>query len=199
MRQEQSELKAILTEEQRHITDDIKAISTYALSVGKEAKAAMSEEQEHITESMKAFVVNAGKHSTELKAILLKGRKQMTKDMEGIITAAGRTIAAQNQNLRSGVSESVSEVNRLRNQALQLGTELGQFDEIIESNRWLKGLRTLVKGDEEIEPDQVRVIGITVMQALLTWLDRHSQDSGVPFSLRSTVTNLISGFEKWKV
>ncbi|MFC1956180.1 hypothetical protein ACFLWZ_06680, partial [Chloroflexota bacterium] len=199
LRQEQSELKAILSEERRHITDNIEAISTSALTTLAEMGAVMSGERRHITKSIKAINTTAENTGTELKAILLEQRKHITKDINNIITAAGRTIAEQNQNLRSGVNESVSEVNRLRNHALQLGKELEQFNELIESNKWLKSFQALVKGDEKIEPDQVRVIGTIVMQALLTWLDRHSQDSGATWLLRPSIVTLISGFEKWNV
>ena len=199
MRQEQSELKAILAEEQRHITNNIEAISTSALSTLAELKAAMSEERRHIFKSMKAINVTAGKHNTELKTILLNARKQTKKDMESIITAAESTIAEQNQNLRSGVIESVSEVNRLRNQALKLGNELGQFNEMIESNKWLKGLYAMVEGDEEIELSQVRVIGITVIRAMLNSLDHCEQGDVPPLLLRQYIVNLMGELERWKV
>ena len=95
--------------------------------------------------------------------------------------------------------ESTVEVKKLRDDALRLGRELGQFNEMIESNKWLKGLQALAKGDEEVDPNQVRVIGITVMQAMLIWLDRHAQDSGVPYILRLSITSLIGEFERWKL
>ena len=70
---------------------------------------------------------------------------------------------------------------------------------MIESNKWLKGLQTLVKGDEEVEPDQVRVIGITIMQAILSWLNQRSEDSSIPYSLRLSISNLIGELEKWRL
>ena len=68
---------------------------------------------------------------------------------------------------------------------------------MIESNKWLKGLLALVKGDE-VEPEQVRGIGITVLHAMITWLVRHSQDSGIPWLLRSSISTLIGELERWK-
>jgi len=107
-------------------------------------------------------------------------------------------ITQLKQDLRASVRGSVIEVNKLKNQALQLGKELGQFNEMIESNKWLKGLQALAKGDDEVEPEQVRVIGITVSHAMITWLDHHSQDSGIPWLLRSSISNLIGELERWK-
>jgi len=136
---------------------------------------------------------------SSLKAALLEERRHITKDIKAINTVAESTITKLKQNLSTGVRESIIEVNKLRNQALRLGRELGQFNEMIESNKWLKGLQALAKGDEEVEPDQVRVIGITVMQAILSWLDHHYQDSIAPFMLRSSIINLIGELERWKL
>jgi len=134
-----------------------------------------------------------------LRAALLEERRHATKDIKAINTVAESTITKLKQDLSSGISESVTEVNKLRDQALRLGEELGQFNEMIESNKWLKGLQSLVKGDKEVEPCQVRVIGITVLQAMLSWLDHHTQDSGIPWLLRPSISNLIGELERWKL
>ena len=170
LRQERSELKAVLSEERRHITNNIVAINRIAENTIAELEAAISEERRHIT-----------------------------KDFEAIITTAENTITELKQDLSSGIDESIAEVNKLRDRTLQLGKQLGQFNEMIESNKWLKGLQALAKGDEEVEPDQVRVILITVIKAVLVWLDRHTQGSNVPWMLRPTITNLIGILEEWKV
>ncbi len=169
LRQERSELKAVLSEERRHITNNIVAINRIAENTIAELETAISEERRHIT-----------------------------KDFEAINLSAVSTISKLKQDLTDGIQGSVIEISKLKNQTLQLGKELGQFNEMIESNKWLKGLQTLVKGDEEVEPSQVRVIGTTVMQAMLTWLDHYTQDSGVPWLLRPSITNLIGEFERWK-
>jgi len=169
LRQERSELKAVLLEEQRHITNNIVAINRIAENTIAELEAAISEERRHIT-----------------------------KDFEAIITAAENTITELNQNLRSGVGESVSEVNKLRDQALELGKELGQFQEAIESSKWLKGLQSLLRDDEEVELSQVRVLGMTVLRSIQSRLDQAYKDSGSQSLLRSSTCNLIGEFERWK-
>lgn len=135
---------------------------------------------------------------SSLRADLLEERRHITKDIESINTIAERTITKLKQDLSSGIRESGNEVNNLRDQALQLGIELGQFSEMIESNRWIKGLQALTKTDGEVEPDQVRVIGLTVMRTIRTWLDRHSQDSGAQWLIRISISNSIDELERWK-
>ena len=82
---------------------------------------------------------------------------------------------------------------------MELGKELGQYNEIIESNKWLKGLQALAKGDEEVEPEQVRVILMTVTKAALSWLDLHTEDTSVFWRIRPTVNQLSGNLEQWKV
>jgi len=118
--------------------------------------------------------------------------------MKVINTIARNTIAEFKRDIGSVVGVSIVEVNKLSNQALQLGKELGQYNEMIESNKWLKGLLALVKGDE-VDSEQVRGIGTTVLHAMITWLDRHSQDNSIPLLLRSSITSLNGELERWKV
>jgi len=136
---------------------------------------------------------------SSLRAAQLEEQRYLTKDIKSINTIAKSTITKLKQDLSTGVRESVIEVNKLKNQALRLGRELGQLNKMIELNKWLKGLQALAKGDEEVEPCQVRVIGITVLQAMLTWLDHHSRDSSIPWLLRSSISSLIGELERWKV
>ncbi len=169
LQQERSGLTAVLTEEERYITKSIKAINTTAENA-----------------------------AAKLEAVILEEREQIRKVFEDINTAAGRTITELNQNLRSAIDESVSEVNRLSDRTLEVGKDLGRYNEIIESNKWLKGLQALVKGDKEVEPDQVRVIGITVMEASLSWVKHYYQDKTAPLMLRPMISNLVDELEKWK-
>jgi len=135
---------------------------------------------------------------SSLRAALLEERRHIVKDIKAINTTAISMITKLEQDLGTGVRESIIEVNKLKDQALRLGKELGQFNEMVESNKWLKGLQAMIKGEEEVEPCQVRVIGITVMKAMLTWLDHHYQGSIAPFMLRSSISNLIGELERWK-
>ncbi len=88
---------------------------------------------------------------SNLEATLSEERRHIIKDIKAIKTAADNTISKLKQDLAAGVRESVIEVSNLKNQALQLGKELGQFDEMIESNKWLKGLQALVKGNKKVD------------------------------------------------
>ena len=125
-------------------------------------------------------------------------RRHVVTDIKAINTAARSTIAKLKRDLDSGIRESITEVNKLRDQALQVGKELGQLNEMIESNKWLRDLRALIKGDEAVDPSQVRVLGITVLQGILSWLDQGHEDKDSPYLLRVSISNLVGELERWK-
>ena len=169
LRQERSELKAVLSEERRHITNNIVAINRIAENTIAELEAAILEERRHIT-----------------------------KGFEAINLSVVSTITKLKQDLAAGVRGSVIEVNKLRDRALELGKELGQFQEAIESSKWLKGLQSLLRDDEEVELSQVRVLGMTVLRCIQSRLDQAYKDSGSQSFLRASINNLIGGLEGWK-
>ncbi|MFC1861251.1 hypothetical protein ACFLYL_03120 [Chloroflexota bacterium] len=135
---------------------------------------------------------------SSLEASLLEEQRHISQDMKAINTTARNAVTKLKQDLSSGIRESVTEMNNLRDQALQLGSQLGQLREIIESNQWLKSFQTLLKGEEAVDLSQVRMVGITVLRGILSWLDRYYEDSSSQYWLRHSISNLIGELEKWK-
>jgi len=133
---------------------------------------------------------------SSLRAAQLEEQRYLTKDIKSINTIARNTIVEFKRDIESVVGVSIVEVNKLSDQALQLGKELGQYNEMIESNKWLKGLLALVK-DDEVEPEKVRVIGITVLRSILSWMKHYYENSNSPWWLVS-ISNLIGELERWK-
>lgn len=136
---------------------------------------------------------------SSLRAALTEERKRITKEVGAISTMAQNMVAELRQNLGNGVSESLAEVDRVKNRALELGKELGQFEGIIESNNWLKGLLALVKGDDAINANQTRVIGLTVLRGISTYLNRNFGSSGSSYPLKTSITSAVTELERWKV
>ncbi len=61
-----------------------------------------------------------------MRAVLLKERRRVVMDIKVINKVARSTISKLKQDLGSGMRESITEINGLRNQALRLGKELGR-------------------------------------------------------------------------
>ncbi len=128
---------------------------------------------------------------------MLEERKHIITDIKGINAVAKVAIAQLKEDLSAGIRESTAEVNKLGDQALEIGKDLGRFDETVESNQWLITLKGLVKGDS-IDPSEVRQIGIMVLRGIQTYLETDNSDYGSPSLLKLEIDSLIKEFMRWK-
>jgi cell division septum initiation protein DivIVA len=134
---------------------------------------------------------------SSLRASLLEERRHIITDIKGINAVAKVAIAQLKEDLSAGIRESTAEVNKLGDQALEIGKELGRFDETVKSNQWLITLKGLVKGGS-IDPSEVRQIGILVLRGIQTCLATDNSDYGSPSLLELEIENLIKEFMRWK-
>ena len=103
------------------------------------------------------------------------------------------------EELHRGHNEALVEVRRLRDEALELGIEIGQYKETVQSNQWLSDLLALVRGEGVVEDKQVRAIVLLVLRGALAWL-KYDEAKNLRFAtLRLAVGNLISELERWEV
>ena len=116
-----------------------------------------------------------------------------------MVLLAKDTIAELKRNLGDGVDEALLEVQRVRNQALELGKELGHFEAVVQSNRWLQELLALVKGDDNISSAQARVIALAVLRGMSAWLNQHPGDIGSSQLLTAKISAAVEELERWKV
>ncbi|MFC1914790.1 hypothetical protein ACFLWK_00845, partial [Chloroflexota bacterium] len=134
---------------------------------------------------------------SSLRASLLEERRHIITGIKGINAVAKVAIAQLKEDLSAGIRESTAEVNKLGDQALEIGKELGRFDETVKSNQWLITLNCLVKGDS-IDPSEVSRIGIMVLRGMQTCLETDTSDYGSPPLLKLQIDNLINELVQWK-
>jgi uncharacterized phage infection (PIP) family protein YhgE len=148
--------------------------------------------------NLKVVVESLKQEKTNLEASIKNTREKVSREIAKIIPAARDTIKQLEGELRHGHDEALAEVQRLRDGALQLGIEVGQYKETLQSNQWLSDLLALVRGEEGIEGKRVRPIFLLVLRGALAWL-KQNQASDLRFSTLSlTVGNLIGELERWK-
>ena len=121
----------------------------------------------------------------------------MSREIAKIIPLAHNAIAKLGKDLQHGNDEALAEIRWLRDEAVDVGKEVGRCEGILQSSQWLNELLALVRGEEEIEGKRVRIIVLSVVRALHIWLKRQLSLSYT--LLPVTVENLISELERWKV
>jgi len=144
-----------------------------------------------------AVVDSLKQEKTNLEASIKEMREKVSREIAKIIPFAQDTIDKLGEELRRGNDEALAEVRRLRDEAMEVGKDVGRYEGILKSCEWLDELLALVRGEENVEGKRVRIIALLVVRALHTWLKR--RDSLSFTFLPHTVENLISELEQWKV
>jgi predicted nucleic acid-binding Zn-ribbon protein len=148
-------------------------------------------------ESIRASVDSLKQEKTNLEASIKEMREKVSREIAKIIPLAQDTIGKLGKELQHGNDEALAEIRRLRDEAVDVGKEVGRYEGILQVSEWLNELMALVRGEENIEGNRVRIIVLSVLRALHIWLKHQGSLSYT--LLPVTVENLISELERWKV
>jgi transposase len=150
-------------------------------------------------ETTRAVVDSLKQEKANLEASIKETREQVSREIAKIMPVARDTINQLVEELRRGFKEAVAEVRQLREEALEVGKEVGQYEGILEVNQWLNELMALIRGEESVEGKRVRVIALSVIRGMAVWLKRHSSESLTLSSLLSATDKLVRELEQWKL
>lgn len=133
-----------------------------------------------------------------LKAGVEEAKKHITDDLDTIHIGAQEAMANLKEALLAGMQESLQQVASLKDKALELGTELGKLEGLIDSSKWLKALDALIKGEDSASsPSQIRVIAVTVTRALSNWLSSRYKDDPHASAVQLSMSQAASRLEDW--
>ncbi len=91
------------------------------------------------------------------------------------------------------------EVRRLRDEALEVGSEVGRCQGILQASEWLNDLSAFIRGAEGITGNQVRILVLPVVRGLGIWLKRQHSYSLQYTGLSLTAERLINDLEAWEI
>jgi len=149
------------------------------------------EEAKQESETIKAVVSGLKQEKTSLEASIKETREKVSREIAKIIPVASDAINRLVDELRRGHNEALVEVRRLRDETLEVGKEVGRYEQMLQANQWLNELLALVQGDESIKGKRVRVIVLSVLRSAQAWL-KHNEAHNLGFSSLSFATgNLI--------
>ena len=148
-------------------------------------------------ETARAAVSSLQQEKTNLEESIKEMREKVMREIAKIVPLAQDAITKFSKDLRRGNDEALAEMQRLKDEAMEVGRNVGQYEGILKSSEWLNELLALVRGEENLEGKRVRIIALLVVRALHIWLKR--QHSLSLTLLPVTVENLVSELEQWKV
>ncbi len=162
----------------------------------KHQQAIASAQEER--ESLKATIVDLKQQKGALEASIKATRAKVSEEMSKIVPAAKDMVSRFAMELRHGNDEALEAVRQLRDQAMEIGKEIGRYEGIIETNYWLAELLSLVRGEESLEAKQVRAILLLVLRGTQPWMKRNQAKMGFS-TLSHTTELLIEKLEQWQV
>jgi chromosome segregation ATPase len=149
--------------------------------------------------SLQAVVTNLKHEQAGLEANIRNTREKVGKEIEKIVPVARDAINSLVGELRHGNEEVRAEVKRLKDEAIEVGKEIGRYHAVVEANQWLSDLASLMRGEEGLDGKQVRIVTLAVLRGLSVWA-KHNQTNNLGFVTRSLyLDSLIKELEEWKV
>jgi transposase len=145
----------------------------------------------------RAVVGNLEQQKTSLEASIKEMTSNVMREIARIVPFAQDAVIKFGEDLRHGNDEALAEVHRLRDEAVEVGREIGRYEGILKSCEWLDELLTLVQGKENIADERVKVIALLVVRAIHTWMKR--QESISYTLLQHTLETFIDQLERWQV
>ncbi|MBM2831824.1 MAG: hypothetical protein HW414_876 [Dehalococcoidia bacterium] len=149
-------------------------------------------------ESLKVAVTNTQQEKVNLEVSIKAMTDGVSQKIAEIIPIATGTVKQLVQELQDGRNEALGEVRQLRDEAIEVGKEVGQYQGILQVNQWVNDLLALVRGEENAEAQRVRVISLSVLRGIAGWLKQHSANSIIIESLSLATDKLIRELEQWQ-
>jgi uncharacterized coiled-coil DUF342 family protein len=150
-------------------------------------------------ETLKIVVAALKQEKGGLEASIKEIKDTVCREMTKIVPITRDTINKLVEEVRHGRSEALTEVNRLKDDALEVGKEIGRFEGILQTNQWLSELPALVRGEESVTGKSVRVIILLILRGTAAWIKNNGADTVSLPMWSYTLDNLIKELEQWKV
>lgn len=153
-------------------------------------------QQEQAT--LESLIKRLRQEQARLHAAISEEQKFVRKETRAIATIVRDATTELKRELKNSMAESLAEVGDLRNQALELGKELGRFEATIEANQWLQTLVALVKRDGSTTAKDARAVGLAVLRGMKGWMEQNQSQVSLPSGLTMRLNSIIEDLERWK-
>lgn len=148
-------------------------------------------------ESLKAATATLEQQKAVLEASIKTTRDRVVEEIGKIVPAARETISRLAKELQLGNEAVLADVRHLKDQALEVGKEIGRYEGVVKVNQWLLELLSLAHGEEDLEAQRVRTIMLQVLRGGQSWMKRIKAKTGLMTPTYAT-ERLIEELEQWQ-
>ncbi len=160
----------------------------------QQAVGSAKEERENI----KATTVDLKQQKAALEGGIKATREKVSEEIATIVPLAKTMLGRFAAELQNGNTEMLDVVRRLKDQALEVGMEMGRYEDIVQTNQWLVDLLSVAQGKDGLEAKQVRAILLLILRGVQPWIKRNQAKAGFS-TLPRTITALIRELEQLQV
>ena len=164
----------------------------------KKQQEALTSGKNEIKE-LKATIGALTEQKTAMEASFAVTRDKISQEIAKIVPVTKEMLSAFNGELQRGGDEILGTMQHVKDQTFDIGKEVGRYEGIVEANHWLVDLFALMKGDENLNPTQVRAILLPVIRGAQPWMKRNQEKTGMNTSISQTLTLLVGELEQWQV
>ena len=122
----------------------------------------------------------------------------VSEEIKKIVPHAKETIKQLTGELQRGTDAAIGVVQQVKDQAFEVGQEVGRCRDIIESNQWVGDLVSLTRGDDNLEAKRVRAVLMLVMRGAQPWMKQHEAQLKLT-TLKGSTDLVLLDLEKWQV
>ncbi len=163
----------------------------------KETNQAIDKRKGEIV-SLEAILDNLQQQKQNLEACIKEITTSVRLEIEHIVPVAQDTVKQITEDLKSGCAEALSEVYRLKEESIQVGQDIGQYEGVLKESEWVKRLATLLYGGDNIGATDVRAIALLVNSGITAWLAQHGAKSPTTQLLALTSGEYVRKLEEWE-
>jgi chromosome segregation ATPase len=150
-------------------------------------------------EALEHALQQLGDQQTALRKSISEEEKHIREEMEAITGIATGAVEKLVQDLGASVADAQLEMEKLRDASIELGQEMGKTEATIQANEWIRDLFALVNRDGTADASRIRVVTLSLMRSVNSWLDENQKDIEVPFWFRTQVNSMIRELVQWQV
>ena len=124
--------------------------------------------------------------------------KQVRRKIRSIGNLLDGSAEALVKKWKTDMDQACHEMAGLTTQATELGRQMGRIEGLLESNKWLGVLLSLVQGTEGIDAAEVRALALIVMRPFVTWFRTQEGPMHPELPLvKMKAEELVSEVERW--
>ncbi len=148
--------------------------------------------------SLKRRIATLEQQQAALESSLKAAREKVIGEVARIIPALREGVTRLANELKLGNKGVLDEVNQLKEQAIEVGKEIGRYESAVKANEWLVELLSLVRGEDSLKAERVRAILLQVMQGSHFWMKRNQTKTGLSAPIYA-VQRLVGELEQWQI